>query len=419
MKKYLYIICALMLVLVGCSEEKAPMELVEIHSEALQETVTEIVTESETEALEPVTEESLENEISLENEPPLEEQVVTKEKVTLIMVGDILMHTPVTDSGRMEDGSFRYDHLFANTKEVIEQADVALVNQEVILGGAELGLSGYPSFNAPYEVGDALVNSGFDVVLHATNHTMDKGEKGIRNCLSFWKEKHPEIKVAGINESEQAKENCAVYVEKNGITIAILNYTYGLNGIALPKDAPYIVNLLDKAQIEKDVKRAKENADFVIVCPHWGTEYHHEPDKNQKAMAQFFADIQVDLVLGTHPHVIEPVEWVTGEKGNEMLVYYSLGNFVNATSGTGAGVADRMLGAMAYIAIERDEAGKVVVADYSAFPLVSHVEKGEQKITVYPLEDYTEQMAAQNEIVKQDSNFSREYIIKLWDEIMH
>lgn len=338
--------------------------------------------------------------------------------VELIMVGDILLHTPIHESGKLEDGTYDYNHLFVNVKEEIEGADIAIVNQEVILGGTELGLTGYPSFNGAYEVGDALVSSGFDVILHATNHTLDKGEKGVRNCLSFWKDTYPEIYVAGINESSESQKQDIVIVEEKGIKIAILNYTYGTNGIALPDKAPYIVNLLDETLIKSQVELAKKQADFIIVCPHWGTEYRHEPDNSQKKWVQFFADLGVDLVLGTHPHVIEPVEWVVGEGGKETLVYYSLGNFVNATSGTGDGVADRMLGAMASVKIKRDDSGKVVIDSYDALPIVAHLKSGIGGITVYHLSDYTSELEQENEITAQDSNFSIDYLKDVWGQVV-
>ena len=200
--------------------------------------------------------------------------------------------------------------------------------------------------------------------------------------------------------------------------MAILNYTYSTNGIPMPEDAPYLVDMLDKELIRADVAQAKELADFVIVCPHWGTEYRHEPDKRQGNWVQFFMELEVDLVLGTHPHVIEPVEWVKDESGHRMLVYYSIGNFVNATSGKGDGVADRMLGAMARVTLERAEDGTISITDYDALPIVSHVKSGVQGITVYPLEEYSEELAQENEIIKQDPNFSLTYLESVWEEVM-
>lgn len=339
-------------------------------------------------------------------------------EVTLVMVGDILLHSPVAESALREDGSYSFDAVFANVKEEIEAADLALVNQEVIIGGSELGVTGYPSFNAPYELGDALVQTGFDVVLHATNHALDKGKRGVDNCLRFWEENYPEIAVLGINGSAEAQDEIYVY-EKDGIRVAVLNYTYGCNGIPLPEDMPYAVNLLEKETVTEDLKRAKENADFVVVCPHWGTEYKLEPSDEQRSWAQLFYENGADLVIGTHPHVIEPMEWYgEAQAADGMLVYYSLGNFVNWTSGTGAGTANRMVGTMAEVTIGMDASGEAVITEYEAKPLVCHVEEGTDGVSVWFLEDYTEEQAEKNEIIRQDAAFSREYCMDLWEQVM-
>lgn len=331
-----------------------------------------------------------------------------KETVSIIMVGDVLLHEKVAESGKRDDGTYNYDHFFANVKDEIQGADIAIVNQEVILGGKELGLTGYPSFNGAFEVGDAEANVGFNVVLHATNHALDKGKTAVLNCIDFWKTKHPDIGMIGIYDSQESRDS--IYVtEKNGIKVAILNYTYGTNGIPLPSDMPYAVNMLDETTVRSDVAKAKQMADFVIVAPHWGTEYTHDIVDYQKRWTDIFADCGVDLVIGTHPHVVEPVETVE-KNGHSMLVYYSIGNFINSTAETGSGIADRMLGAMATVTIEKDESGGAVkISDYGVIPLVTHVKTGQAQITTYKLSDYTQEMAAQNEIVASDPAFSLEY----------
>ena len=197
-------------------------------------------------------------------------------RISIIMVGDILLHTPVEESAKQEDGSYNFDAVFANTKEEIEAADLAIVNQEVIIGGEELGISGYPAFNAPYAIGDALVDAGFDVVCHGTNHALDKGKTGLMNCLDFWEENYPEVEVLGIHDTAEDESQIYFY-EQDGIRIAILNYTYSTNGVAMPEDMPFAVDMLDeqnKENILEDIRIAEEQADFTIVCPHWGTEYY-------------------------------------------------------------------------------------------------------------------------------------------------
>ncbi|MBP5197705.1 MAG: CapA family protein [Lachnospiraceae bacterium] len=337
------------------------------------------------------------------------------------MVGDILLHTPVENAARREDGTYDFSAIFKNTKDDIESADLAIVNQEVIIGGEELGVSGYPAFNAPYAIGDALVEAGFDVICHGTNHALDKGKKGIVNCLDFWRENYPDIGVIGIYDSEESADK--IYVKEiNGIKIAILNYTYSTNGIEKPADMPFAVNMLtekNKESIIEDIKEAEEIADFTIVCPHWGVEYNTGVSADQNKWTEVFLENGVDLVLGTHPHVIEPIEIFEDEEtGRQMPVYFSLGNFVNWTSGTGEGVSNRMVGGMAKVSITKangDPEAKVKEAD--VVPLICHVESGTDGVTVYRLEDYSRDLAAKNEIIKQAPDFSYEYCVDLVEKM--
>lgn len=339
----------------------------------------------------------------------------------IIMVGDVLLHTPVEESCLQPDGSYNYDSLFEHTEETIAAADLALVNQEVIIGGADLGISGYPCFNADYSLCDTLVETGFDVICHATNHAMDKGRAGLVNCAEYWKTEYPQITVLGIHDTTDTATSCGAdpaIIELGDLRVAVLNYTYGTNGISLPADMPYAVDLLDEEQVAADIQRAEELADFTIVCPHWGTEYRLAPDASQEKWTKIFAENGADLILGTHPHVIEPIEWVTEEEsGHEMLVYYSLGNFVNWTSGTGEGVANRMVGGMAEVTLTKNEDGEVEITDYGVKPLVSHVTSGPGGVTTYFLEDYSEELAEDNEIISQDPDFSREYCVNLCDSV--
>lgn len=361
--------------------------------------------------------ENKEQEQCLEKEYSAVEEAKENASVTLIMVGDMLMHTPVNESGVMEDGSIDFSHLFTYTKDRIKEADLALVNQEVILGGKELGISGYPAFNTYQEFGDDLVDAGFDVVLHATNHALDKGKKGILSCLSYWDSTHPEIAVLGMQDTPEEQEDVYVY-EKDGIRIAILNYTYGTNGIPMPEDMPYAVNMMDKEQMKSDIEKAKQISDFVVVCPHWGTEYVLEETDYQRNYAEFMMDCGVDLVLGTHPHVIEPVEMLTDENGRQMLVYYSLGNYVNCTSSENNDIGNRMLGAMAEVTITKEGNGETYISEYGAKPLVTYVSADKKEIAVYPLEQFTDEMAKSSYTVNIDTDFSKTYCEQLWEQVM-
>jgi len=332
-------------------------------------------------------------------------------EVRINMVGDILMHTKVVNSGILADGSYSYDHIFKNVKKHIESADISIANQEVILGGTALGLSDYPLFNGPYEMGDSLVNAGFDIILHATNHALDKGKQGVLNCIDFWTTAHPETEVLGIHLTEEEQND--IYVrEENGIRIAFLNYTFSTNGIPIPSDMPYIVDILNSKRLRADIAKAEEIADFTVVLPHWGTEYSLSPDADQKYWTTIMFESGADLVIGTHPHVIQPVELIENNS-HSMLVYYSIGNFVNSTAQAGRGIANRMVGAIADITIRMDENGNAYISDYGVTPIVCHVRNETQKLTVYKLSDYTEELANENEIIHSDPDFSLEYCEEL------
>lgn len=353
--------------------------------------------------------------ISISEEPEIEEFVPPS--LSLVMVGDMLLHDRLEDYATIEKGVYDYSSFFTHTKDLISEADVAIVNQEVILGGDSLGISGYPAFNAPYEFGDELVATGFDVVLHATNHALDKRKTGLMNCIDYWESNHPEILVTGINKSRDDYDNISVY-HTDDFDIAILNYTYSTNGISAPEDMPFAVNMLDKEKVIADIKWAEENTDFTIVCPHWGTEYSLSVSSYQKKWTNIFLENGVDLVIGTHPHVIEPVEWLENEEtGEKMLVYYSLGNFINWTGSTGAGCADRMVGGMASVTLNKTEEGKVFIAQDTVIPLICHLSKEEGALSVYPLPDYTPLLANENLARNIDSAFSYDYCVNLVDKV--
>jgi len=214
----------------------------------------------ETEAIETETQDAI--------QPSSDQPPEATPEYKIIMVGDVLLHTPVEESCLQPDGSYDYDSLFSNTKEEIAAADLALVNQEVIIGGADLGISGYPCFNADYSLCDSLVGAGFDVICHATNHAMDKGRAGLVNCAEYWRDEYPQITVLGIHDTADTSTSCGAdpsIIELGDMRIAVLNYTYGTNGISLPADMPYAVDLLNEEQVAADIQRAKEKANIKLI----------------------------------------------------------------------------------------------------------------------------------------------------------
>ena len=323
---------------------------------------------------------------------PVNEDTTKKEqdaKVTLLAVGDNLIHNTLISAGQQADGSLNYDSLYANIKPEIEKFDIAVIDQETILGGSSFEYTGYPVFNSPWEVGEAAIGAGFDIFNCATNHTMDKGWAGIEKEIEFFSN-HKEVVQLGVNANEEGY-NKITYYEKNGITFALLNYTYGTNGIPLPEDKPWCVNLMDKDKITKDVTEARKNADCVIVFLHWGTEYSFEVSDYQREYVKLFSDLGVDLVIGCHPHVIEPVEWVTNETtGKKMLVYYSLGNFISHQIDL-----ENLIGGMAQVTIEKKN-GEIEITSAKFVPIVCHYKRGESgkfEFNVYKLSDYSNDLA--------------------------
>ena len=345
------------------------------------------------------------------------EEVYVGPEISIIMVGDMLMHTPLETSAKQEDGTYSYDTLFANTVEEIQAANLAIVNQEVIIAGEDFGISGYPAFNAPFALGHDLIEAGFDVICHGTNHALDQGKKGLQSCLAFWDENYPDIPVLGIHGTQEDQNDIYVY-EQDGVKIALLNFTYGTNGIPLPSDMPYAVDMLEEEKVVAALTKAEELADFTVVFPHWGNEYELGIASSQQKWTDIFFNNGVDLVIGTHPHVIEPIEMIVDEDTNRsMLVYYSIGNFCNWTSSSGAGIANRMVGGMAQVTISKDEDGLVYIKEYGVEPVVCHLTEGVNGVSVYFLDDYTAEMGSQNRIINQDANFSYDYCVELCDKV--
>ena len=326
--------------------------------------------------------------------------------ITLMAVGDNLMHMGVVYTGRMQDNTYDYSFLFEDISNFLGKADIKIINQETILGGNELGFSGYPYFNSPTEVGDAIAAAGFNVVLQASNHSADQGIKGLKNCAAYW-EKYPDVLMTGIYEEapEEEKEKTPIPILNiDGVTFAVLNYTYGPNMEVLPREIQGHLNMLcawdensgaiDFTTIHPDVlteiEEASKKADVVIVCPHWGTEYTTKPSQYQKEFAKQMTQAGADLIIGTHPHVVQPIEWVESENGNKALCYYSLGNYVSTQKD-----AISMLEAMAWVTFRVKENGVEIVEDKTGvYPMVCQYTSGPVRIEgVYLLETYTQEMA--------------------------
>ncbi|OCT12284.1 hypothetical protein A8709_31105 [Paenibacillus pectinilyticus] len=256
---------------------------------------------------------------------PAPAPVVTK--VELVAIGDILIHNTVYQEAAQLDGTYNFKGMFKDVRELIRSADLAVANQESIIGGKELGLSSYPMFNSPHEVGDALQDSGISIVTTANNHAMDMGEKGIVSAAKYWD--HIGMPYTGAFTSQEDRDRIRT-ITKNGITFSFLAYSYGTNGIPIPDGKSFLVNLLDEDLMKRDIEKAKGISDVVVVSPHWGIENQTTPTDTQKALSQKMADWGADIIIGTHPHVLQPMSWLLRADGKRSLVMYSLGNFLSA-----------------------------------------------------------------------------------------
>ncbi|WP_054704152.1 CapA family protein [Bacillus sp. JCM 19041] len=219
-----------------------------------------------------------------------------RQLVTVGTIGDILIHDRVYDDARVE-GGFDFWPMLEEVAPYLEEPDITIANQETMIGGEEIGLSGYPSFNSPFEVGDALKKAGVDVVTLANNHTLDRGPKAIMNALSYW-DKLDMMYTGSFKDRNDANE--LRIVKKNGLSIAILSYTYGTNGIPVPNGQEYLVNLTDPSLMRQQIEEASEQADAVLVALHAGDEYVYYPNKQQKEWVQLAADSGATAVIGHH-----------------------------------------------------------------------------------------------------------------------
>lgn len=352
---------------------------------------------------------------------PIREEVEKEESIVSFMaVGDNLIHAAIYMDAYARHGEYEFEDVYEPIKEFVQSKDVAYINQETILGGTELGLSHYPMFNSPQEIGVALVNTGFDFINTSTNHSMDKFEKGVLASLDFWNQYENVVTVGTNGSFEEQKEN--KYIVRNGVKFGVLGYTYGTNGIPLPEGKEYLVNLISKDRIQEDVERLKGTCDSIIVSMHWGNEYQTTPSEEQKDLAKFLADLGVDVIIGEHPHVIQPMDWVTAEDGTDTLVIYSLGNFLSSQD-----TAMGMLGGCAAFDIRKDgNTGDISIENVKWYPTMTHYKMGgdytagTRHYKTYLLKDYSEEMAKSHGLnPRVNYEITRENMIEITKRIMN
>lgn len=241
-------------------------------------------------------------------------------------VGDNLIHEAFIEAGR--DYDWNFDFLYENIKDDISSADLASVNQETPLTTDHENAAGYPDFNTPSEVADALADAGFDIVTQATEHAFDQEETGIEDTISYWEDNHEDITLLGIHNSEN-DSRYQIIQEKN-FKIAVMNYSTMLSeNHSIPEESSHMVDIYSEENAQADLEAAKEEADVAIVYLHGGQDESAEPEERLKERVQFLAEQGADVIICSHPHILKGYEKIEKPDGSETLVYYSLGNFVS------------------------------------------------------------------------------------------
>ncbi len=253
----------------------------------------------------------------------------SQERITLLFVGDLMQHEGQIRAARITNGGYDYSSNFSLVKNRIEKADIAIANLEVTLGGEPY--TGYPRFSAPDEYLKAIKDAGFDILLTANNHCLDSGKKGLERTIVMLDSLH----IPHVGTYKNQKERLANYpllIEKEGFRIVLLNYTYATNGILVSE--PNVVNYIDKSSMSQDIQMAKSwHPDAIIACMHWGVEYQSLPNNEQRKLADWLLQQGVTHVIGSHPHVIQPMELRRDSvDGTRHVVVYSLGNFISNMS---------------------------------------------------------------------------------------
>ena len=259
---------------------------------------------------------NVDNTINTDVDKVIEE---SKEKrMSIIAVGDVLIHESVYKDALNSDGTYNFHKMFIDIEDIIKKYDLKYCNQESTIGGSALGISGYPSFNSPDEIGDEIVNLGFNLISLANNHALDRGIDAIKYSNSYWKTK--DVVTAGTYDSMEERDEIRVY-EKNGIKYAFLAYTT-ISNAKVPNG--YILNMYSADRAQKDIESVKNKVDVIIVSMHWGVEDTNTPTDSQRQIAEYLSSLGVNLIIGAHPHVVQPVEYI-----GDTLVIYSLGNFIS------------------------------------------------------------------------------------------
>ncbi|WLR46608.1 CapA family protein [Halobacillus litoralis] len=317
--------------------------------------------------------------------PTKKTEVKEVTEVSLAAIGDLLIHKEVYNDAKTSSG-YDFNPMFQEVSPHLSKADITFANSESIMGGAAIGVSTYPSFNTPFELGDTLKANGIDIVSMSNNHTLDRGVPAIENAINQWD--FLGIKKVGSYLSPEERDTITT-IKKNDITFSFLAYTYGTNGIQTPVGKPYLVNRIDKDLIASDIKRASSKSDVIVMSLHFGHEYERNPSADQKELAAFAAEQGADIILGHHPHVLQPPEWIQNTDGSKSLVFYSLGNFLS-----GQEEKYRRIGGIAGVTVQKVKGmeGTSIDIKEPRFKLTYVDFENDQNFKVLPMKEFNADM---------------------------
>ncbi len=333
-----------------------------------------------------------------------------KEPVSLhfVAAGDNLIHSGIYKQAKVRAGGDGYDFNYAyeHVKPLIN-GDINILNQETLLASPTFEPSNYPRFSSPIEVGNMMIEMGFNVFTLANNHMLDKGTRGIDASLSYWDGKRADgILTAGSFRNQEELEEIRS-ITKKGVSVGFVSATEHTNGMSLPQNSVYrILYTADEETLERQIRATAEACDIVVVAVHWGVENSQIVSEQQTALAKKLVSWGADLIIGTHPHVLQKIEYLDKPDGEQAVVAYSLGNFISAMNR-----GPCMLGGVLDLTLTKHyDTGAVSVEDVTLIPIANHYESGYKNIRVYPLAEYTEALAKVHGVRKYTSGFDYAYL---------
>ena len=340
---------------------------------------------------------------------PETEPILNTSTVSIVCAGDNLIHTPIYRIAHETAGNegYEFSPAYEHLGTLISDADLAILNQETIISD-DFEPSSWPFFCTPSAMARDMSELGFDAFSIANNHVLDKGEDGLKSTLEFWKENYPEVPVYGAYMNDEDMNNIRT-LTVNGIKFAFLGYMEHTNGLYLPKGSECRVTYLsDEETMENQIRAAREIADCVIVSVHFGIEVTNIITDQQRTLSQKFADWGADIIIGTQPHTIQSMEYLDAADGRKAFVFYCLGNFIS-TMDNPLSMAE-MLGC---ITVTKDSAsGALTLSDAYAVPLVNYYDRAYTYVGVYPLSEYTPELAATHCL----SDATYDFILRLFRE---